>query len=43
MLKFVRAGVLRAYKIGILKYGEEETFGTGPKTALSINRDFDPA
>ena len=43
MLEFVGVRVHCAFKIGILNYGEEETLGTGPKTALSIDRDFDPA
>ena len=43
MLKFVGIRVHCAYKIGILNHGEEETFGTGPKTALSIDRDLEPA
>jgi len=28
--------------MGILKQGEEETFGYGANTALSIDRDIDP-
>ena len=43
MLKFAGVRVHCSYKIGILNHSEEETFGDRLKTALSIDRDFDPA
>jgi len=43
MLKFVGIRVHCAYKIRILNHLKRRRFGTGPKTALSIDRDFDPA
>jgi len=43
MSKFVGVRVHCAYKNCIVNQDEEETLRTGPKTALSIERYFDPA
>jgi len=43
MLKFVGVGVHRAYKIGILNHGEEETLGDGAQDGVVDRQGFDPA
>jgi len=43
MLKFVPVAVQRTDKICFLNYGEQQIFGVGHRTALSTNKDFDPA
>jgi len=40
MLKCIRVGVLRAYKIGILNHGEEETFGDGAQDSVVYRQGF---
>ena len=43
MSKFVGVCVHCAIEISVLNHGEQQTFGEGVSTALSIDRDYDPA
>jgi len=41
--KFLGFRVHRAYKIGILNHGKEETFGDGAQDGVVDRQGFDPA
>ena len=43
MLKFVRFGVRRIYKIGVLNHSEQEAFWDGTEGSVVDRQGFDPA